>query len=120
MLVDNLIHSDLHPGNILVRLNPPGGLLGVCYSALDKIQQNEKVNWHKGHGQGGRKHRSVLLLLLLLLPLLLLLLLPLLPLLLDRIWHAPLHCCCLRPSLTRWAAQQHCTCQRPHTSGLRT
>ncbi len=31
MLVDNLIHSDLHPGNILVRLDPPGGLLGLVY-----------------------------------------------------------------------------------------
>ncbi|GIL81924.1 hypothetical protein Vretimale_1497 [Volvox reticuliferus] len=39
MLVDNLIHSDLHPGNILVRLDPPGGLLGLLYSGLDKIRQ---------------------------------------------------------------------------------
>ncbi len=33
MLVDNLIHSDLHPGNILVRLEPPAGLLGGCMPA---------------------------------------------------------------------------------------
>ncbi|KXZ44199.1 hypothetical protein GPECTOR_71g560 [Gonium pectorale] len=38
MLVDNLIHSDLHPGNILVRLDPPGGLLGVLYGALERIR----------------------------------------------------------------------------------
>lgn len=25
LLVDNLVHSDLHPGNILVRLDPPRG-----------------------------------------------------------------------------------------------
>ena len=28
MLVDSLIHADLHPGNILVRLETPGGRLG--------------------------------------------------------------------------------------------
>lgn len=37
MLVDNLIHSDLHPGNILVRLEPPSGLLGLAYKALTKL-----------------------------------------------------------------------------------
>jgi predicted unusual protein kinase regulating ubiquinone biosynthesis (AarF/ABC1/UbiB family) len=37
MLVDNLIHSDLHPGNILVRLEPPSGLLGVAYRALSSL-----------------------------------------------------------------------------------
>jgi aarF domain-containing kinase len=42
MLLDNLIHSDLHPGNILVRLTPPRGLLGAVYTALDKIK-------HSGH-----------------------------------------------------------------------
>lgn len=36
MLVDNLIHSDLHPGNILVRLEPPHGLLGLAYRALTR------------------------------------------------------------------------------------
>ena len=25
LLVDNMVHSDLHPGNILVRLDPPRG-----------------------------------------------------------------------------------------------
>ncbi|GIL43854.1 hypothetical protein Vafri_1448 [Volvox africanus] len=43
MLVDNLIHSDLHPGNILVRLDPPGGLLGLLYSGLDRIRQLPSV-----------------------------------------------------------------------------
>ncbi|KAL4519108.1 hypothetical protein Ndes2526A_g00212 [Nannochloris sp. 'desiccata'] len=30
MVVDNLVHSDLHPGNILVRLEPKGGALGAA------------------------------------------------------------------------------------------
>jgi predicted unusual protein kinase regulating ubiquinone biosynthesis (AarF/ABC1/UbiB family) len=37
MLVDNLIHSDLHPGNILVRLEPPQGLLGLAYKTLRSL-----------------------------------------------------------------------------------
>eukprot|EP00882_Tetradesmus_deserticola_P025653 GHRQ01028197.1.p1 GENE.GHRQ01028197.1~~GHRQ01028197.1.p1 ORF type:complete len:196 (+),score=98.13 GHRQ01028197.1:411-998(+) len=37
MLVDNLIHSDLHPGNILVRLEPPQGLLGLAYRTLRSL-----------------------------------------------------------------------------------
>lgn len=50
MLVDNLIHSDLHPGNILVRLNPPSGLLGVAYRVLERAQVGESrllacVSW---------------------------------------------------------------------------
>ena len=36
MVVDNLVHSDLHPGNILVRLEPPGGALGAA--AFSKLQ----------------------------------------------------------------------------------
>jgi len=41
MVVDNLVHSDLHPGNILVRLEPKGGALGAAvvkklYSWADK------------------------------------------------------------------------------------
>lgn len=40
MLVDNLIHSDLHPGNILVRLAAPaGGLVGALYSGLDDLKR---------------------------------------------------------------------------------
>lgn len=38
MLVDNLIHSDLHPGNILVRLDPPdGALTGSLWAAAAKL-----------------------------------------------------------------------------------
>jgi predicted unusual protein kinase regulating ubiquinone biosynthesis (AarF/ABC1/UbiB family) len=37
MLVDNLIHSDLHPGNILVRLEQPHGLVGLAYKALNAL-----------------------------------------------------------------------------------
>jgi len=37
MLVDNLIHSDLHPGNILVRLEQPHGLVGVAYRAVTAL-----------------------------------------------------------------------------------
>lgn len=44
MLIDNLIHSDLHPGNILVRLNPPAsGLLSVVFEALDKVKVSNQV-----------------------------------------------------------------------------
>ncbi|GFR39830.1 hypothetical protein Agub_g324 [Astrephomene gubernaculifera] len=43
MLVDNLIHSDLHPGNILVRLDPPAGLLGLIYSGLDRLRSLPSV-----------------------------------------------------------------------------
>ena len=52
MLVDNLIHSDLHPGNILVRLNPPKGFLGLVYRLLDLCQDIDQV-CEKGR-QGGR------------------------------------------------------------------
>ena len=37
MLVDNLIHSDLHPGNILVRLEVPRGLLGLAYKGVNAL-----------------------------------------------------------------------------------
>ena len=30
LLVDNMVHSDLHPGNILVRLEPPWGTRTLC------------------------------------------------------------------------------------------
>ncbi len=43
MLVDNLIHSDLHPGNILVRLNPPSGLVGALYKGIGKIKESSMV-----------------------------------------------------------------------------
>eukprot|EP00884_Botryococcus_braunii_P012216 jgi/Botrbrau1/20996/Bobra.0144s0014.1 len=38
MLVDNLIHSDLHPGNILVSLEPPRGPFNVFARALRLLQ----------------------------------------------------------------------------------
>jgi predicted unusual protein kinase regulating ubiquinone biosynthesis (AarF/ABC1/UbiB family) len=41
MLVDNLIHSDLHPGNILVRLEQPHGLVGVAYKAVSAMANPE-------------------------------------------------------------------------------
>lgn len=41
MLVDNLIHSDLHPGNILVRLEQPHGLVGVAYKAVTALANPE-------------------------------------------------------------------------------
>jgi hypothetical protein len=44
MLMDNLIHSDLHPGNILVRLTPPGGLLGTLYNVVDAIKHSALVS----------------------------------------------------------------------------
>ncbi|KAG2448971.1 hypothetical protein HYH02_005725 [Chlamydomonas schloesseri] len=44
MLVDNLIHSDLHPGNILVRLDPPGGMLGLIYKGLDRLRDAPGVS----------------------------------------------------------------------------
>lgn len=44
MLMDNLIHSDLHPGNILVRLTPPLGLVGALYSCLDTIKASDAVS----------------------------------------------------------------------------
>jgi len=34
MVKDNLVHSDLHPGNILVRLKPPGGRIGASLLAM--------------------------------------------------------------------------------------
>ena len=37
MLVDSLVHSDLHPGNILVRLERPRGLLGLADAAVARV-----------------------------------------------------------------------------------
>ena len=38
LIVDNLVHSDLHPGNILVNLKPVGGDLGMAvWSRLAKV-----------------------------------------------------------------------------------
>ena len=54
MLVDNLIHSDLHPGNILVRLNPPKGFLGLVYRLLDLCQDSGKVC------EGGRQQQGTI------------------------------------------------------------
>lgn len=44
MLLDNLIHSDLHPGNILVKLEPPAGLLGLAYAAMQKLHQSADIS----------------------------------------------------------------------------
>ena len=54
MLVDNLIHSDLHPGNILVRLNPPKGLLGLVYHALGAAQDKVRGGDGRWRGQGAQ------------------------------------------------------------------
>jgi aarF domain-containing kinase len=44
MVVDNLVHSDLHPGNILVTLKPKGGALGnSLYSTLQTWADNAGV-----------------------------------------------------------------------------
>jgi len=44
MLLDNLIHSDLHPGNILVRLMPPGSLMGLLYDSLESVKRSRFVS----------------------------------------------------------------------------
>ena len=44
MLLDNLIHSDLHPGNILVRLMPPGSLMGALYGGLEGVKRSRYVS----------------------------------------------------------------------------
>lgn len=43
MLVDNLIHSDLHPGNILVTLERPRGLLGLAYRACGRLKHWQRL-----------------------------------------------------------------------------
>jgi predicted unusual protein kinase regulating ubiquinone biosynthesis (AarF/ABC1/UbiB family) len=45
MVVDNLVHSDLHPGNILVRLEPKGGVVGAA--VLNKLH-----SWVDSDGLG--------------------------------------------------------------------
>jgi predicted unusual protein kinase regulating ubiquinone biosynthesis (AarF/ABC1/UbiB family) len=37
LLVDNMVHSDLHPGNILVRLDPPWGTQTLCGIITDRL-----------------------------------------------------------------------------------
>ena len=37
LLVDNMVHSDLHPGNILVRLDPPRGSRTLARFLTDKL-----------------------------------------------------------------------------------
>ena len=37
LLVDNLVHSDLHPGNILVRLDPPRGCRTLARFLSDNL-----------------------------------------------------------------------------------
>lgn len=37
MLEDNLIHADLHPGNIMVRLQPPPGIKSLAYELADRL-----------------------------------------------------------------------------------
>ena len=54
MLVDNLIHSDLHPGNILVRLNPHKGLLGLVYHALGAAQDKVRGGDGRWRGRGAQ------------------------------------------------------------------
>ncbi len=55
MLVDNLIHSDLHPGNILVRLNAPTGLLGLLYRGLEKVKAHTQVREREPVGRERRE-----------------------------------------------------------------
>jgi predicted unusual protein kinase regulating ubiquinone biosynthesis (AarF/ABC1/UbiB family) len=61
MLLDNLVHSDLHPGNILVRLEPPDGwLLGGAYraagaaiEALERVAAAPEAAAASAAGSGG-------------------------------------------------------------------
>jgi len=53
MVVDNLVHSDLHPGNILVRLEPKGGALGA-------VVVNKLHSWADKAGAGAAFVSSML------------------------------------------------------------